>query len=368
MLASPRPGRVSAALLSVLLVLEHCPSATASPAVEATDAPVDSVAEATDTTGQPARFPPNWLSWSPPPECPSQEYIEARIEEWLGGSLPASAELEVSARLSWVESGRWEVHVLARLNGREGLRHITVEHCSEAADFVALTVVLAVNPDFSPLAALDAPKSAPAPDAEAISPFGPNTTEEPEEPGRPAPAPRVPDKKTPLFLSLGLRGELDSGTFPSPRGGVAIDGAVSWPHWFLSLSGAFYPPVQADAAGASGPIAFSLLAGRARGCYRFGRRSVRFGPCASAELGMMQAGQTSGHVDPPQATELWSAVSAGLQAELAVLPWLSPFGTVDATFPLTRPRFVLDDGTLVHRPSVVAFVGAIGVRFFLQVK
>lgn len=372
MLAPSKLGQASSILLFLLLVLAHSQSAAAS---EEAGAPLT---EAAGTVEEPTGFPPNWLSWSPPPECPTQEYIEGRIREWLGGGLPASAQLEVSARLSWVDSGRWDVHVLARLNGREGLRHITVEHCSEAADFVALAVVLAVNPDFAPPPVSDSPSSAPREDAAAISPFGSSSTEEPAigesagaepaERGRPARGPVASSKKIPLFLSFGVRGELDLGTFPSPRGGVAIDGAISWPHWFLSLSGALYPAVQEDLAGASGPIAFSLAVGRARGCYLFGQSSVRVGPCLSAELGAMQAGQTSGHVQPPTATELWSAVSAGLQGQLAILPWLAPFATLDATFPLTRPRFVLEDRTLLHQPSVVALACALGIRLFLQVR
>jgi hypothetical protein len=349
MLVSPKPGQVISVLLSALLVLSLSLSAIASPVAGAAEKP----------TG----FPPNWLSWSPPPECPTQEYIEGRITEWLGGELPASAQLEVSARLTWVDSGRWDVHVLARLNGREGRRHITVERCSDAADFVALAVVLAVNPDFAPTE--DAPAAEPV-IAAAISPVGDAAVDEPAEPSHPAR--EVSHEKVPLYLSFGVRGELDLGTFPSAQGGIAIDGAVSWPHWFLSLSGALYPAVQETIAGASGPIAFSRLAGRGRGCYLFGGPRARLGPCLSAELGTMQAGQTSGHVDPPGASELWAAVSAGLEAQIAVLPWLSPFALVDASFPPTRPRFLLDDGTLVHQPSVVALTGAIGIRLFLQVR
>jgi hypothetical protein len=342
MLASPKPVQVISLLLSALLTLWPSKSASASPA---------------ERHG----FPPNWLSWSPPPECPNQEYIEGRITEWLGGELPASAVLEVDARLTWVDSGRWEVHVRARLNGREGLRHITVERCSDAADFVALAVVLAVNPDFAPAEAIDSPIAATPADAEAMPALGPSATEEPTKPS-------LPREKIPLFLSFGVRGELDLGTFPSPHGGVAVDGAVSWPHWFLSVSGAFYPEAQESFAGASGPVAFSRLVAKARGCYLLGGLGFRLGPCLSAELGTMQAGQTSGNVDPPEVTELWSAVSAGLEAQLAVLPWLAPFLAVDATFPLTRPRFLLDDGTLVHQPSVVALTSAVGVRFFLRVR
>ena len=341
MLTSPKPGQLIALLLSALLALTHSWSAAA--------------------TERPSGFPPNWLSWSPPPECPTQEYIENRIVEWLGGELPASAQLEVSARLSWVDSGRWDVHVSARLNGREGLRHITVERCSDAADFVALAVVLAVNPDFTPAEGIDA--AAPV-DAQAMSPLTPSEADEPDR----TPKAAVKREKTPLYLAFGARGELDLGTFPSPRGGMALDGAVSWPHWFLAVSGALYPEVQESLAGASGPIAFSLLAARARGCYLFGGPRVRLGPCISAELGTIQAGQTSGHVDPPSATELWAAVSAGLEAQLAILPWLSPFATLDMAFPLTRPRFLLDDGTLVHQPSVVALVGGLGIRLFLRVR
>jgi len=347
-------------LLPALLVLAASPSAAADPEPGRSGA-------AERRNG----FPPNWLSWSPPPECPNQEYIEGRILEWLGGELPASAELEVNARVAWVDSGQWEVHVRAQLNGREGVRSITVQRCGDAADFVALTVVLAVNPDFAPPPAIDSSESAPPVDAEAISPFAASAAEEPEkpkEPSLPAGAALVSKEKTPLFLSFGMRGELDLGTFPSARGGMAVDGAVSWPHWFLSLSGALYPEVQENLAGASGPIAFSLLALRARGCHLFGNPSFRLGPCLSAELGTIQAGQTSGHVDPPQASELWSAISAGLEAQLRVLPWLSPFATVDASFPLSRPRFILDDGTLVHQPSVVALVGGIGIRLFFQVQ
>src|SRR5687768_3516455 len=113
MLVASKAVQASSILLSLLLVLAHSQSVAAS---EEARAPLT---EATGTVEEPTGFPPNWLSWSPPPECPTQEYIEGRVREWLGGGLPASAQLEVSARLTWVDSGRWDVHVLARLNGRE---------------------------------------------------------------------------------------------------------------------------------------------------------------------------------------------------------------------------------------------------------
>lgn len=370
MLVTPNLGRATAFLASALLSLAPSPSAVASTAAGANGAAAGQAASARGSDPHSTGFPADWLTWNPPPECPNQEYIEGRITEWLGGDLPASAELEVNARLVWVDSERWEVHVGVRLNGREGLRHITVERCGDAADFVALAVVLAVNPDFAPQADGDASASAPAVDADALSPLAPPEAEELEEPEEPSPLALKPaePRRVPIFFAFGARGELDVGTFPAARGGIALDAAVSWPHWLLSVSGALYPEVPQAFAGASGPLAFSRLVGRARGCYRIGKSSFVWGPCLSAELGTIQAGQTSGHVRPPRAAELWSAVSAGLEAQLAVLPWLSPLASLDATFPLSRPRFVLDDGTFVHRPSAVALTAAVGFRFFLRIQ
>ncbi len=89
---------------------------------------------------------PAWLSWHAPPECPSASYIEERIVEWLGRPPSVEARLAVDAAVLWRDD-HWQVTAEISQARQKGERQVLVASCTEAADFVALSVVLALDPD-----------------------------------------------------------------------------------------------------------------------------------------------------------------------------------------------------------------------------
>src|SRR5690606_36197462 len=105
---------------------------------------------------------PGWLSWTAPPECPSAHDIEQRVGAWLGGAPSRASDLTVETALRWTEQ-KWEVTVDITLAGHSGTRRILVDTCQDAADFVAVAVVLAVDPARAERWSSDEPVEAPEP-------------------------------------------------------------------------------------------------------------------------------------------------------------------------------------------------------------
>lgn len=355
-----------ASLLLSCIVLTVCPGLRA-----ATNEPSDPAAAA---ARPPAAFPPNWLDWSGPPECPGPDHVENRLVEWLGAPPSSSLGLEVQSRVVWT-SGGWEVHVIVHVGERSGERRVRLESCSDAADFVALAVALAVNPDLDPALAqapdwIEAAEQTSESEPEAsLSPLAPADTEQQETPpqGDPPPPPEPEPEGDGFAVLLGAGAELSMGALPWVHGGLEAELGVAMARWQAWLGGRFLPPTSEVFDGAATPIEFSLLAARVAASYELLSGPLCLGPSVFVEVGAIQAGQTSGSLDPPRGSELWAALGVGVEAAFPLEDWLVPVTSVELSIPLTRPHFVLDDGTLVHQPEV-GFRAEIGARILLWTR
>lgn len=326
-------------------------------------------------------FPPGWLLWDPPPECPDRAHIEARIVEWLGAGLPREAEITVGAALLWTDSG-WRVDVTIVLNGRRGERHVVVRRCGDAADFVALAVALAVDPDLAPGEGVrfeDEAVGREPVDASQLSPVGndaavsddadsealPNESvaqEVPEE-TRARPEAHQESRVVP-YLEVHTEGSL--GALPEARPGFGGALGSLWGPIDLRIAGRYVPPSALVYPDALGPLEFSQLAARVSGCLELLRLDFSLAPCVSVEGGVLQAGQVGGSLNAPEVEELWLAAALGLRAGFPVARWLHVIGGLEAEVPFIRPRFVLDDGTLVHHVAPLVGRSEVGLRFFFS--
>ncbi len=308
-----------------------------------------------------------WLTWEPPPECPAATFIVQRVEEWLGGPIPGSTDLNVDTRLAWAEE-QWEITVVVNHEGATGQRHVAVASCQEAAEFVAVAVVLAMDPsrvEIAPDAANEEANSSdftpPAASLESTSsmPSGPlNSPEEPQ--------PSQPNRASARSSARGFVGLSGSGVWgpvPTIQPGMGLVTGVKFGSWQVEFEADWLPPIGHRFERARVPIAFSLLSGRGMASYLFGDRSASFGPSLALSGGAIVTRQRS---DEDNARfEPWLAVGGGGIGSIRLSSLVDLWAQAELQVPLLRPLFVLDDGTKVHQVSIGGRV-ALGIRVFFS--
>lgn len=306
---------------------------------------------------------PTWLEWSAPPECPTAGDIERHAQELFGGPLPPDRRLAVATDLRW-DGGRWEIAVDVALDGLRGERQVTVDSCSQAADFVAVAVVLAVDPNSSERLSSEAnTNSAPArPDREPVEPQpqveAPLQSVVEDELRRPRKRAQGGPRVAP-HLSLLLDGAV--GVLPDARLGGALWVGADVGRITISAVGEWYPAAEANVEHAETPIDFGLMAGRINVAYWFLGPRARVGPSLSLHAGVMESAQAdSGYA----VEEPWVALGVGPQGVVLLGGPVSLLVEGELNVPLVMPTFVLDDGTEVHRPQIGGRI-ALGGRILL---
>jgi hypothetical protein len=293
---------------------------------------------------------PSWLTWSAPPECPTASDIGRRVTELYGGALPRNRHLAVATRLSWT-GAQWFIAVDVTLDEQRGERRVTVDSCAQAADFVAVAVVLALDPTSS---------SRPVPAGDRASERPQHDPEPKPGPERSQPAARArtgdtePHRqrsaatKMRPHVSLVMDGAL--GELPGPHLGGALWLGLDVGRVGVSLVGAWYPAAATTPDRALAPIDFSLLEGRASLTYWLLGPAVRVGPSLSFHAGVIESDQIGSGSSPVR--EPWLAVGIGPQCVVAVAGPVSLFAEAELNLPILMPTFVLDDGSEVHRPGI----------------
>lgn len=317
-----------------------------------------------------AQSPP-WLDWKPPPECPSAIDIERRVSGWLGGELPPDTDLRVKGALDWTGAA-WEVSVEITLEGRSGTRRVAVSNCYDAAEFVAVAVVLAIDPSLASSVQLSE-------DEESESAEETPDRAPPERPSTMdlSPAPSSPPTRTEPVATRGaadgptLRPEVSAaaagatGVLPEPALGVELAAGVDIGALSLSAGGGWFPSTSTTVEQAVAPIDFSLVSGRMSVAYLlFGNRTgyrAELGPSLSLAAGALRAKQRA---DASRTVvEPWFSLRVGAVALVELVDGVSLFGELGLEVPLARPTFVLDDGTQIYQVGV-GIRAALGLRFF----
>ena len=308
----------------------------------------------------------SWLGWVAPPECPNAQDIEQRLEGLLGGVAPAAPRLRAQTALRWTGE-RWEVSVDLRVDGHSGRRQVAVYTCSEAADFVAVAVALAVDPTLAEPVAI-------APSGLEMPLIEPPEVEPAEaESAPPAVAKSAPERGTPARRPAArgwtarphLSGALDFGVrvLPEPRLGPALAVGVDLERLTVSLGGRWLPAATIASERAVAPLEFSLIDARLLVAYRFLGPTAQMGPILSLNGGVIYAEQQTPGAELVR--EPWAALGAGVMGALAVHSNLAIFGEFEVSLPLTQPRFVLSDGSEIHRVNY-GFRSQVGARIFFE--
>lgn len=319
-----------------------------------------------------------WLHWSPPPECPPKSHITGRIDDWLGGA-PKNDNLRVEAALHWNEE-RWEVVVNVAFDGHTGTRAVAVTDCSEAAEFVAVAVVLAIDPALVESLQVPAGEAAVRPEEgntersvhtavdaegsqEKVAPLRAETAREGTRTTKPDLGDTGPERTNwaPHLRFLGIG---SWGALPGPRLGAAAALGIEWGRWSISLGVDWFPAVTTQVKEADASVDFSLLSGRLTIAYLLLGPTFQIGPAVSFQAGMFRAEQEGGLLG--RVDELWLSLDAGALATLDVLPFLKMTAALQLEVPLTYPHFVLTDGTHVHQVHVGGSC-QLGAQFSLDI-
>lgn len=303
----------------------------------------------------------SWLTWSPPPECPLAQDIQRQVEQWLDGALPSDRGLLVKGQVHWTGQ-HWLTSVAVTLDGVTREREVQVPTCSDAADFVALAVVLAIDPD-NPQG--DEGNEAPLPEATPTEQF-----EDAEYLMGPAAAPRDQESTSPhrpekqgLGGLVGAGAVIATGALPGVRGGLELYGGIFGKHWQGRLEARALLPAKYEAAGAAAPITFSLLVGRVVGCYLWSAAALAFGPCLGFEAGALFSDQEGGGPEREQVITPWLAVAPGAEINFSVAKHVGFVAGAQLNIPLAPARLELDDGSEAHQTKL-GVQGNVGVRIF----
>lgn len=303
---------------------------------------------------------PSWLKWEAPSECPDAGFIEQRVQEGLGRKLPEEIALQVATRLSFAE-GQWKVIADLSYEGQVGQRQVAVGTCQEAAEFVAVAVVLAVSH-------ADASDSHSA-SSEARPEALPEIEALPQESAQKEPkvvtyATLKPSDATPkssLRGFAGIVGVAVGGPLPTVQAGVGLEGGLKMDRFHLALEAAWLPPIEHSFVQARAPLQFSLVYGRISLAYLWDNQWGKVGPSASANAGGIYVAQRT--QDGPRRLDPWIALGAGLQGHLLFSVSGHLWAEAEVEVPLFAPLFVLDDGAPVHQVTVGGR-GALGLRYF----
>jgi len=273
------------------------------------------------------------FAWSAPPECPSQQQVEAEIARLVGGDPRPREGSELQADVTVAHPQLWSAELTTRHDGRIGHRSIEAPSCQAAASAIAMIIALSIDPDA--VSANDA-NDRPARASAATGTEAPPTAE-----GR-----------LKILASVLTQGRV--GTLPGPDVGVGLGIGLAGSRWRTELRWAYgLRRDQASALPSGAAGRFNVVAGSLTGCIDAGRFELAFGPCAVAEAGRASAtgyGAAAGFSkDVP-----WLALGAGVFSSLAIAKHLRASLELDALAPLYRPGYVFEDmpGVVFKAPPV----------------
>lgn len=297
----------------------------------------------------------SWLTWPSRDECPTAQDIERRVQELLRGSVPAEG-LHVAAQAEPVADG-WDVRVDVTLKAHAGQRRVTVSSCEQAADFVAVAVVLAIDPGFE-----SEPAAQPlAPPEPTVLPASSRVRAAPPEA---TPAARSTSRRV-LRPFAQAAGEASWQPLPAVAWGADLALGATFDRLLLSVGTRWLPLRTVIPRQAVAPIEFSLISARVAGSYAWRWSTFSLGPVLAVDGGGVFTRERGSNASDTE--QLWFALGAGAMATFDLAQVVSLYGEVEAVVPLTQPLFVLDDGTHVHDVGVGGRVAA-GVRFFFSAQ
>lgn len=284
------------------------------------------------------------------------ESFHAKVERNLGRSSREIEPAAATVNLRETTPGHWGADLEVDANGRRARRQFEGESCEAVAEAAAVIVALSVE-------------TAPAEPAEprgAERRVGPATTAS----ASPDAAKTVSGgNASPSVWQLGA--VLDAGTMPSQPGvGIEAAAARTWTgaltRWRLVTGLSFFPRQENSPDNlSSDPSAgrYWLFSFSVRGCVTTARRRFELGPCLGAEVDLMHATSIGG--GSARSDQAWVSPVGSLLATFALTSRTRLFARTEIAIPTTRRSFVGDPNVTV-RPlytiAAVAWRGAVGLE------
>ncbi len=311
----------------------------------------------------------SWLDWNAPPECQNTAEVERRLESLLDHPVDRALLPRARAKLQWLE-GKWQLDVTVQVEGSRR-RQVTVSHCADAFDVIALALALVLEPknDLGMTHSAEAEATAEV-SAEATNEQPMSNVTVSLEPPRPSAEATIMDRPSAIeattLASFSLRGAAlsDLMAFPEPQLGGAVSAVLTSGPLALELeAGALRSsPVRFPAAAED--VRFWTGFGTLAGCVTtsFGA-VVSWSACAGAQAGLVVASELGGAGRQPSAT--WLAAELGTGPTLSLEPWLQPYLRLNGLALLTRHEFALAGGRAVHRLPRATLQLELGLSFAL---
>jgi len=281
------------------------------------------------------------LIWQAPDSCPDSREVRARIERRLGAPVERVVR-GVAVDVAIQRDGR-EARYVARidlrgLRGKNGradaaeIRELTSARCDELTDAVAV-VIARIAAEAGPVAGELRAERAAVPTVPAAPQVGAG------------------------LRMLGLSG---IGAMP----GVSVGGEVSGyvrARWLVAeLVGMnWLRSASVVHLGAPARVDVSLALATLR--LGWGPEHLPLRAWLGGELGALR-GAGVALEDPRIGTGRWIAVGTGFAVAWPIFTHARLVGAIEVAVPLSRPRFVLQDGSEVYRPGPAAVRSGLGVE------
>lgn len=321
------------------------------------------------STAEPA---PLDLRWDAPAGCPAAARVRARVNR-LTGSVRRQVKADAQVQR---EGAAFRLTLRTEVDGVAGARELRAPDCASLADAAALILALMADPaataeappagseSSSAPVASSAPGVAPdgsAPSATASSSAGPVSAASSAPAASSASAASSVEPASPVISASPLRwgaslgASLDASLGPGPGVGPAVSIEVSGARWEVAWWASWQPARAALVAGHPTAAAdLSWLSSGLRGCVAPLER-LRWAQLCGGGGALRIAAAGRGVSETRSGVALVPALTAGLQARLPLGGALHLEPGLDATAPLRRASFVLENAGPAHRLPVVGF-------------
>jgi len=174
-------------------------------------------------------------------------------------------------------------------------------------------------------------------------------------------APVAAAAPAPLRGAVALAVLADAGALPHAGLGLSLEGSLQFRRLRVVGIGALFASQQTLLPGSTTGGDFQLAVGGVMACLTQGLGRWTVLVCGGAEVGRLSA-EGVGVNNPKLGAALWAAGRGDAGAVLSLGPRLALLLRGGVALPVTRPTFVLDGETPVHRPSSVTARATLGVE------
>lgn len=289
------------------------------------------------------------LTWEAPASCPKSDDIERDVRRILGDAVMPSKLGAIVARASLSETpdGGFALVLRTKAANQQRERVVRVDGCEPARELVAFLLAMLIDPNARP-------RGSEAPQGSAPPPVAPAPHER---------STRHESKLVPQLVTS-FSGTAEVGALPYASVGAELRIGLRLPRWALEARGAAFWP--RDAKSLTEPGAGGRFWLQEAGVVACGMTATKpsFVACVGPSLFAMQ-GRAFGVSDVEQASALWLAASAEGAALFPFSAALALRAVIGADVSVRRPTFAIRGVGSIHRPSLIAARGALGleVRF-----